>query len=118
MATNYYLGTTTARQQVVTVTPANVEVGDIFRLTLTLDDSSVITITFTATAATVANVTAGLTAAWNASLNPWVAAITAADNTTNLTLTADVAGVPFSLTTSTANGGAVDDQTLTAVVTT
>ncbi len=118
MATNIWRGGTPAVPQVVSVTPANVEVGDIFRITVTDDQGASVQISYTAQAATVADVTAGLTAAWNASVDPLCRYLTAADQTTSVSLTSDLAGVPFSVTTSTVNGGAVNDQTLTAAVVT
>lgn len=100
--------------RVYDVTPANVAIGDVFTLTATDDDGNTESVSFTATAATVANVTAGLTAAWNASTNPLIAKYTAADETTKLTLTATKAGVQPAISTSTTNGGGADTQTLTA----
>lgn len=113
MPTNIYRGTTPAVAQVVTATPANVESGDVFTLTLTLDNGDTVDVEFTATAATVANVTAGLVAAWAASGNPEVQRITAEDDTTHVTLTAVTAGRPFAISASATNGGAADTQTLT-----
>jgi hypothetical protein len=100
--------------QVDKFTPVVVESTDDFILTLTLDNSSTIVVTFTATAATVANVTAGLTAAWNADpiASLWA---TAADVTTYMTLTATSAGVPFSVAASTLDHGGANTQTLTKV---
>jgi hypothetical protein len=106
MATNSWCGGAGAVAQVDTITPANVEIGDVF--TITVNGKSV---SFTATAATVANVTAGLTAAWNASTEPEHAEITAADATTHVTLTADTAGVPFTATSAASDGGGTDTQT-------
>ena len=86
--------------QISTLTPANVEIGDIF----TAGVGST-TVSFTATAATVANVTAGITSAWN--LNATLAAIaTAADGTTVVNLTAMVSGTAgaFTAISSTSNG--------------
>jgi hypothetical protein len=108
MATNTWEGGAAAVAQVDTVTPANVEVGDIF--TITINGKSV---SFTATEATVSNVTAGIVALFNASEEPEFAEITAADATTHVTLTADTAGVPFTATASATNGGAADTQTFT-----
>lgn len=97
MATNIYMGSTVAVAQIDTATPANVVIDDVFTLTLTDDLDNTAAVSFTATAATVANVTAGLTAAWNASTDPLLTGITASDSTTHVTLTADTAGVPFSV---------------------
>lgn len=108
MATRRWLGTAPAVAQVTPVTPANVEIGDVFMLTI--NNKSV---SFTAAAATVANVTAGLVAAWNASTEPEFAEITASDETTRIDLTADTAGKPFTVTATATDGGGTDDQTLT-----
>lgn len=116
MANNSWLGnsaTTGNVAQVDRFTPANVEINDIFTLTATGEDGSTAAVSFTATAATVANVTAGLTAAWNASTNALHTGITAADATTSMTLTADTAGVPFSVAPTTTDGGGSNTQTLT-----
>jgi len=118
MSTIRFLAIADVVAQVDKFTPADVEVGDIFTLTATGLNGTTASVSFTATAATVANVTAGLTAAWNDSTNALHTPITAADNTTDLTLTADVPGVAFSVEASTTNGGAVDDQTLTRAVVT
>lgn len=109
MATRVWEGGAPAVKQESRATPANVEVGDIFTLTINGRD-----VDFTATAATVANVTAGLTAAWNAAGAPAEhQEITATDQTTYVELLGDTAGVPFTVTGSAVNGGATDDQTLT-----
>ena len=120
MATRTWLGEAAAVAQIDTATPATVEIGDIFDLILTSEDGATTqTISYTAAAATVADVVAGLVAAWNASPLSMVATITAADvGTTHLTLTADTAGVPFYLTTSTTDGGGNDTQTLTRAAST
>ena len=112
--THYWQGDETAVAMVDDFTPANVEVDDVFTLTSTaIDGSTTTAISFTATAATVANVTAGLTAAWNASTSTLCTGATLADNTTKVTLTSDTAGYPFSVTSSATDGGGTDDQTLT-----
>jgi len=113
MATHVWQGGMAAVAQVDTLTPANVEVDDVF--TATINDKS---ISFTATAATVGNVTAGITAAWNASTEPEFAEITATDSTTHVTLTADTAGVPFTVTATETDGGGTDDQTFTRAAST
>lgn len=118
MANVRWTGKATAVAQVDTFTPATVEIDDIFTLTITGWDGTSTVINFTATAATVANVTAGLTAAWNASTNALCTPITAADATTHMTLTADTAGVAFSVASSTTQGGANNTQTLTRAATT
>ena len=115
MANMYWKGGTTAVAQVDDITPGGtIEAGDIFILTVTGENGDTTTVTFAATATTVANVTAGLTAAWNASTHYLCTGITAADGTTKMTLTADTAGVPFTVaaTTTESNGDAADDQTI------
>ncbi len=92
-----------------TVTPDNVESTDIFSILV----GGVAIATFTATAATVANVTAGLTTAWNASTHDFASGITATDSTTHVTLDSAI-GQGFKVTTSTTDAGGTDDQTLTA----
>lgn len=116
MAVYNWLGRAAARAQVSTVTPSGtIEVGDIFYCTINGKS-----ISFTATGTTVANVVAGLVAAWNASEITEFAAITATDSTTHMTLTADTAGVPFVVTVSTteSNGGAADAQSISTATTT
>ena len=116
MADIRWTGEGVATAQVDTFTPANVEVDDIFTLTIAGLDGTSTSISFTATAATVANVTAGLTTAWNASTHALCTPITASDQTTYMDLTADTAGVAFYVTSSATDGGGTDDQTLTRAV--
>lgn len=121
MATKRYIGMEPAVKQVDTFTPGGtIEVGDVFILTVTGLDGSTHEVEFVATATTVANVTAGLVAAWNADTHALCTPVTAADITTALTLTADTAGVAFSVaaTTTEAGGGAADDQTFGRAATT
>lgn len=118
MATLRWTGAATAVAQVDTFTPANVEVSDIFTLTATGLDGTSHAVNYTATATTVADVTAGLTAAWNTDTHALCTPVTAADGTTVLTLTADTAGVAFSVASSTTDGGGNDTQTLTRAATT
>jgi hypothetical protein len=116
MADIRYIGQAVVVAQVDKFTPGGtIESGDIFTLTITGWDGRTAAVSFAATATTVANVVAGLVAAWNASTNTLIATLTAADVSTQyVTLTADVAGVAFSVvgTTTEANGDAADDQTL------
>jgi len=108
MATKIWRGDAQAVPQESRATPANVEVGDIFTLTCNQKE-----IAFTATAATVANVTAGLTAAWNASAEPEHAELTVTDATTYVKILGPSDGRPFTVTSSATNGGAANTQTLT-----
>lgn len=113
-----WTGLAAAVAQVDTFTPANVEIGDIFTLTITGGNGRIVAISFTATATTIANVTAGLAAAWTASNDALCTAITATDNETDLTLTAVTAGNAFSVVATATNGGSNDDQTLSRAATT
>lgn len=108
MPTKIFRGDAQAVQQESRATPANVEIGDIFRLIINQKE-----IAFTATAATVANVTAGLVAAWNASIEPETQEITASDQTTYVKLLGPTDGTPFTVTSSTTDGGGANTQTLT-----
>jgi len=93
--------------QISTATPANVEVGDTFTATINATD-----VAFVATAATVANVTAWLTAAINISAQNWN--VTAVDSTTTVTITSDAAGTSFTITCAATAGSGADTQTLSA----
>lgn len=101
METRYYTGAAKEVAQVNTITPANVGIGNTF--TLTCNGK---TLVFTADAATVANVTAGLAALVAASEEPEWQEVTATDNTTTLTLTARTPGKPFTQTSSASGGTA------------
>lgn len=116
MATNFWMGNAEAIAQVDTLTPANVEVGDVFTVTF-LDDfgATLGSVSYTAAAATEADVCTGLVAAINGSGNAAVRRVVATDDTTHVTLTAADAGRPFNVSTDTTNvGGGADTQTLTA----
>jgi len=106
--------------QVDTFTPGGtIEIGDVFILTVTGENGDTAVVSFVATATTAANVAAGLVAAWNASTHYLCTTITAS-GTVTVILTADTAGVPFSVvgTTTETGGGAADDQTFVRVATT
>jgi hypothetical protein len=112
MALKTWMPRARAVAEVHTITPANVEVGDVF--TITINGK---TVSFTATATTVANVTAGLAAAWALATEAEFTEITASDQTTHLRLTHNTPGVPFMLTATATDGGGTDDQTLTDLIT-
>ena len=120
MATNRFVGGAAAVAQVDTFTPGGtIEIGDIFILTSTGWDGVIEVVTFTATDTTPANVSVGLIAAWNASTSSACIDVTAS-GTVTVILTADTAGVAFSVvgTTTEAGGGAADDQTFSRAATT
>jgi hypothetical protein len=108
----YFTGTARAVAQVSTATPANVEIGDIFSFLV----NGILVATYTAAAATVADVCTGLEAAWavarDTNGDPYAFGITSSDDTTHITLTG-IAGLPFVVTATAVNGGAADTQTLT-----
>ena len=116
MADLRFIAQAPAVAQVDTFTPANVDIGDIFTITLTNDAGYSYEITFTATAGTVQNVVTGLVAAAVVAkalgYKPWDA-VTATDTATEVTVTADIAGEPFGQSTTATTGGGTDDQTLT-----
>ena len=96
MATRSWQGHTVAVARVLTITPTAAN-GTVY--TLGTGDGLTKTATYTSDgSATVAEITAGLVAAWNASTAAELAEITAADITTAFTLTADTAGKYFSIT--------------------
>lgn len=108
MANRKWLGQALAVAQVNTVTPTAVNNAT---YTITINNK---TVNYTADAsATVAEITAGLTSAFNASTEPEFAEITATDSTTHVTLTADTAGYPF-VNTSSATAGTNVTATTTA----
>ncbi|KKL07431.1 hypothetical protein LCGC14_2586100, partial [marine sediment metagenome] len=116
MADVIWTGGAPAVAQVDTLTVGGtIETGDEFRITI--NNRSV---EFIATNTTIATTVAGLVAAWNASLAPEHAEVTAVDASPDITLTADTAGVPFTLTVATteSGGGAADLQTFTTTTTT
>ena len=119
MAIIRYTGNAIPVAQVDTFTPANCNEDDIFYLTVTGLDGSVAQVSFTCgSTETVAAVCAGLVAAWNASTNALCTGITAANNTTNITLTADTPGDAFSVASSIYDGGGGSAPTLTRAATT
>lgn len=115
MAQRTWQGDATAVAQVHDYTPANVEIGDVFKIDLSNDAGESHEISYTATAATVQDVVEGLKAAADsastAGNSPWDD-VTATEDDTKLTLTADTAGVPFYATTTATDGGGTDTQTL------
>jgi len=111
MATNIWQGGAAAIAQVDTITPGGtIEATDLFIITINGKSLSVVS-----GGTSVADVTAAVTTAFNASTEPEFAEITAGDATTHVTLTADTPGVPFTVTVSTTEtgDGAADEQTWT-----
>jgi len=110
MANNIWTGNGQKATQVVTLTPSNVGIGDIF--TITCGNKVV---SFTATAATVANVCTGLVAAIATAVTAGVrefSEFTATDGTTKITLTSTEAGRPFTVTPGHTDGNATATEDL------
>jgi hypothetical protein len=110
------LGVAALVAEVDTFTPATIEVGDIFTLTYTRPDLTTKAISFTATATTAANVSAGIIALWNADNE--LAGVATASGTSTVVLTGKVAGVAFSVASTTTDGGVANTQTFARVATT
>jgi len=107
--THTWQGDAVAVAQESRATPANVGTADVFTLTC-----GGVSVSYTAESGDgVAEVTAGLTTAWNASTAPQLTEVTATDKTTYVELLCDAAGVEFTATGSTTDGDGSDDQTLT-----
>lgn len=110
MSTILWRGDAQAIAQVNTITPASVGIGNTF--TVTINGKSV---TYTAAAATVADVVNGLLALLNASqIAEFLEVTWTANGTSNLVATAATAGIPFTQTSSASGGTA----TLTTATTT
>ena len=125
MATLTFTGAALAVSQVDTLTVGGtIEATDIFNITITSEFGTAYTLAVVAGSTDKDTVIATLVAAFNACTHPNFTGITAADTTSTLTgtmtLTADVAGVPFTCTETTTEtgGGAQDDQTFEVAHTT
>lgn len=112
MTTKIWRGDAPAVAQVTRITPASVEIGDIF--TLTINGKS---ISVTATAATVSHVCTLLAAAIAAVTTgiPEFNEFSVSNQSTSLLLTARTAGVPFVITASASNGSALSVTVATTV---
>jgi trimeric autotransporter adhesin len=100
MATKLWRGDAPAVAQVTTVVAANVEAGDIFKLTI--NGKSV---QFIATDTLASTVATGLAAAVAATSIPEFGEVTATASSSTLTLTAADPGVPFIVTATATNDG-------------
>jgi len=99
--------------QVTTVTVGGTLSGETF----TISVNGVIIATHTDATTVIAATVAALVAAWNASTHPYATGITAAAASPSLTLTGDVAEVPFTITLNTSGGSATLGQTATTAAT-
>jgi len=103
MATVRWIGAAPAITQLDTFTPSAVDVSDTFTITCNGKD-----VVFTATAGTVANVTAGLVALLSSTTSPpppEFQEVTWTDNVTTLSCVAKTAGKPYTFTSSSVGGG-------------
>lgn len=116
MATLYWLGTADAVAQVDTATPANPNTNDIYYLKINAETIASFTVGATETVQAVVD---GLIASWNASEDPRAEVITATDEgDSKVTLTSDVEGMPFVVTSAIFDGGGGAAPTLTMATTT
>lgn len=108
MATTYWLGTADAVAQVATVQITAYDAATTYTLTVGGQTVSV-------TGDTDVNTTASnLSAAWNNATGAYFTGITATVSTDTVTLTADTAGVPFTVTSSASGGtGTIGSVTVT-----
>lgn len=91
MANNNWAPQAVAVKQKITVTVGGTLAGETFQLGL----GGQVFAEHTDGDTVIVTTVAALVAAWNASTHPWAAAVTATDASPNITLEADVAGVPF-----------------------
>lgn len=121
MANLRWTGMAAAIAQVDTITVGGtVEATDVFILTVTGWDGTSYALSTVAGSTTKSEVATTIAAAWNASTHPLLTPITAAPSGDTVVLTADTAGVAFSVaaTTTETGGGAADDQTFIRAATT
>ena len=108
--------TEVAQVETITITAASTSTTATWTITLTDDDGSSATVTYTEDGSpTVAEIATGLFNNWNASTQPDIARITAANPSSGvLTLTADTAGRPVSISVSDDDDGTHTQSTSTS----
>jgi hypothetical protein len=108
MADIRWVGGATATAQVDTFTLVTVDTGNILTLTVTGENGDTHAVNYTCAGSNEDTEAEGLVAAWNASTHYLVTPITATDTSPGgtLTLTADTAGVPFTVVGSATGGTA------------
>lgn len=106
MANRTWKGGNTAVAQVWKGTITTTTAGHVYTVTLTDSnvDTSAIAYTLTGSEGSATAVALAFITAWNASVDPRIAAITASQNAGQVILTADTAGVPFSAAATTTSG--------------
>jgi len=118
MANAIFRGGAEAVAQVDKATPASVEANDTFTLTITDHLGAVASVTHTSAGVDEAAVVTGLydlcVAAKAGGEVPWTR-VTATDDTTHVTITADTAGMPFTLVCSKTGTGTLTRAAVTAV---
>ena len=97
MATVYWVGDSAATAQITVGTVSTAVDGDTYNIILTDEEGDTVTITKEAAANTVTTIADSLVADWNANGNAAVARVTASNSAGAITLTADTAGIPFSV---------------------
>jgi hypothetical protein len=103
MATKYWKGTATAVAQVSSATVTGYNAATTYKITVGAGNNAVV---ISAPGTTDANGTAAaLRTAWNASTHPYCTGVTAGGTGAAVTLTADTAGVPFTVASSVTGGG-------------
>lgn len=110
--------TAVAQVKTITITADSTSNTAVWTATLTNDDGTTETVTYTEDGSpTTTEIATGLYNAWNASLKPHVAQITAANPSAGVvTLTADTAGVPFSVALADSDDGTHTETATTANV--
>lgn len=117
MAINRWLGTAETAIQVDTFTPATIEIDDVFTLTVSGLDGTIGSVEYTAVDTSATTVSGALIALWQAETDALFTGIIAS-GTATVILTADVAGVGFTVASSAVDGGGADTQTFIRVATT
>lgn len=121
MANVRWTGEAVAVAQVDTITVGGtIEADDIFILTVTGWDGTSYALSVVGGSTTASVVATTIAAAWNASTHALLTPNAASTDGADVILTADTAGVPFTVAASTTEtgGGAADDQTFTLAHTT
>jgi hypothetical protein len=109
MATKYWVGRAPAVAQVSTAEVTAYDAGTTYAIIVGTSPFTH-TISVIGSGGTVTTVAAALVVAWNASTHPYCTGITASNSSGNFILTADTAGVPFTVATSeTGAGGTIGD---------
>ncbi len=121
MAVMRWAGGAAAVRQIATLTPGGIiEADDVFNVVLTGEDDVTQTEAVIAGGTSVAAVCDSIVSQCNSSTQSLFRQLTFTDSTSHVTVSAKIAGIPFyiSETTTETGGGAQDNQTFVAAVTT